>query len=123
MPLFEFGFGLSYTIFDLDQQLTVKSIHSITSPLPSSIADIMPGGNPDLYNGLLNSDCKEYWYLPCATVLQLYVFLQVTSVPERTLVKVFLGFEKAYLSANDVAPPHFALARGDLSFWKTTVHD
>ncbi|CRG87320.1 beta-glucosidase [Talaromyces islandicus] len=124
-PLFEFGFGLSYTSFDLDQQHTVKPIHAIASPFPSPTTNVTPGGNPDLYTELFNvtTAVKNTGTVPGATVLQLYVSLQDASVPDGTPVKVLRGFEKVHLDATDAASVSFTLTRRDLSFWNTTAQD
>lgn len=125
VPLFEFGFGLSYTTFDIDQHLTVESTHPITSPFPLPTANATPGGNPDLYTGLFNVTVavKNTGSMSGATVPQLYVSLRDTSVPEGTPVKALRGFDKVHLGVGQVATVHFLLTRRDLSFWNTTAQD
>ncbi|KAL5398631.1 hypothetical protein PMIN02_001327 [Paraphaeosphaeria minitans] len=49
---YEFGFGLSYTTFELSY-LQIKSAVSNPSRVPSSSAKINPGGNEDLWQTLV----------------------------------------------------------------------
>ncbi|KAH8594126.1 glycosyl hydrolase family 3 N terminal domain-containing protein [Bisporella sp. PMI_857] len=118
-PLFEFGFGLSYTTFDIVGDLKVKALAQ--KPLATANKDnkITPGGNPELWNDLVQASVtiSNTGSVQGATVAQLYVALPQNSVPSGTPLQVLRGFEKIDLKARETRKVDFLLKRRDLSFW------
>lgn len=118
-PLYEFGFGLSYTTFTMRRNLSLELTHGKISPLPDHSEGIAPGGLEDLWNIIVkvrvevtNSGAKAGWSVP-----QLYVSLPQETTPPGTPIKVLRGFEKVYLEAGQSRRVEFCLIRRDLSYW------
>ena len=124
-PLYEFGFGLSYTDFEIDGDLSVEAIQNISSPYPLPTSDVVPGGNPDLYTNLFNVTARvsNTGSVSGATVLQLYLSLSGAAVPPGTPVRVLRGFEKVRIEPGEAADVQFSLTRRDLSFWNTSAQE
>ncbi|CAG7917988.1 unnamed protein product [Penicillium olsonii] len=113
---YEFGFGLSYTTFDIsdiETELVVDSVSSIPEDQP-----IQPGGNPALWETLYNVTVSvtNSGDVKGATVPQLYVTFP-DSTPEGTPPKQLRGFEKVSLAAGESRTVGFELMRRDLSYW------
>lgn len=66
-PLYEFGFGLSYTTFDLSS-LSISKLVKNPKATPDASKAIVPGGNPDLYVPLLTASAKVSNTSPTDTV-------------------------------------------------------
>ncbi|KAI5365847.1 putative glycoside hydrolase, family 3, immunoglobulin-like, glycoside hydrolase superfamily [Septoria linicola] len=101
-PLYEFGYGLSYTNFSMSETLT----------------GIAPGGLVDLWNTVLavtvemtSSGNRTGFAVP-----QLYVSLPHDTTPPGTPVKALVGFEKVMLEAGATRNVTLDLMRRDLSF-------
>ena len=128
-PLYEFGYGLSYTTFELVLGLSMVSTpgHSETvSPFPARTNSTLAlGGNPNLWNTMVtcSSSVKNMGSLAGATVVQLYVSLPQENVPSGTPVRVLRGFDKVFLEAGETKNVSFALTRRDLSYWNVDVQD
>ncbi|KAF2648787.1 glycoside hydrolase family 3 protein [Lophiostoma macrostomum CBS 122681] len=119
---YEFGFGLSYTTFELsDIQVNVAATNA--SRTPSSTAKIIPGGNEELWVTLatVSATVKNTGDVTGATVPQLYVSLPASEAGPGTPVRVLRGFEKVALAAGETATFEFPLVRRDISFWDTTA--
>jgi beta-glucosidase len=118
-PLYEFGFGLSYTTFSLSSQLAIDKLHSL--PLSAYPADltIQPGGNPDLWTPIVSvkTTVSNTGTVAGASVVQLYVSLPQENVPSGTPVRVLRGFEKVYLGRGQNQDIVFEILRRDVSFW------
>ncbi|KAF4763994.1 hypothetical protein N7455_010577 [Penicillium solitum] len=113
---YEFGFGLSYTTFnlsDLSAEPVADSISSIPEEKP-----IQPGGNPSLWETIYNVTVSitNSGDVEGATVPQLYVTFP-DSTPEGTPPKQLRGFEKVSLAAGESRTVGFELMRRDLSYW------
>jgi beta-glucosidase len=125
-PMYEFGFGLSYTTFDISN-IAVHGVdnNSAITSLPPSVASL-PGGNPTLWKPLYNVTCQvtNTGGISGATVAQLYISLPMegkSGAPAGTPVKVLRGFEKAYIGAGETAEVTFEVLRRDISFWDVLV--
>ncbi|KFZ08204.1 hypothetical protein V502_09489 [Pseudogymnoascus sp. VKM F-4520 (FW-2644)] len=117
-PLYEFGHGLSYTIFDISLFSISKLVKKPTAT-PATPKAIVPGGNPDIYMPLLTASTKVSNTGPVdgSTVVQLYVSLPQDSVPAGTPVRVLRGFEKVSLKQRQTTDVRFTLTRRDVSYW------
>jgi len=114
---YEFGFGLSYTTFDVSSLVISKLGNStITSTPPAE--DIVPGGNPALWEELyhVTANLTNTGSVSGAAVPQLYITLP-SSAPAGTPPKQLRGFEKVTLDAGKSSEVSFALMRRDLSYW------
>ncbi|KAI9150621.1 putative beta-glucosidase G [Paramyrothecium foliicola] len=115
---YEFGFGLSYTTFDLFD-LTVTPIDAnvdVTSrPEDRPTA---PGGNPALWETLYTAEVtvRNTGDVRGSAVPQLYVSFP-DSTPAGTPPRQLRGFDKLELSAGQRATATFELMRRDLSYW------
>ncbi|GAB7363512.1 hypothetical protein MBLNU230_g3781t1 [Neophaeotheca triangularis] len=113
---YEFGFGLSYSTFELSDmsvEPVVAEIAAAAEALP-----VAPGGNPALWETLYNvtatvTNTGEH---DGAQVAQLYVAFPA-SAPEGTPLQQLRGFEKPYLCVGESAQVSFELLRRDLSYW------
>jgi beta-glucosidase len=113
---YEFGFGLSYTTFNmsgLEMTALSKNITAHPENLP-----IQPGGNPALWASLYNVSVSvsNTGSRTGAAVPQLYVGLP-SSAPEGTPVRQLRGFEKVWLEKGESKTASFELMRRDLSYW------
>ncbi|KAL6711435.1 hypothetical protein ACN47E_004369 [Coniothyrium glycines] len=112
---FEFGFGLSYTTFDIaDLRISVTAANASRTPSPD--APILPGGNTELWDTLATVSVKvtNTGNVSGATVPQLYLsFPAEANAP----VKSLRGFDKVALAAGTSGTVRFPLMRRDLSYW------
>jgi beta-glucosidase len=113
---YEFGFGLSYTTFNISDIQTAAVMGNITS-VPEDLP-IQPGGNPALWETVYNVtvNVANTGGVAGAAVPQLYVGLP-SSAPEGTPVRQLRGFEKVYLEEGESQSVSFGLMRRDLSYW------
>ncbi|KAF2004117.1 glycoside hydrolase family 3 protein [Amniculicola lignicola CBS 123094] len=113
---YEFGYGLSYTTFEISNVQSTPLQTNITASPPS--LPIEPGGNPALWAPIYNvsitlSNTGPY---AGAAVPQLYLGFP-SSTPSGTPPKQLRGFEKVYLERNETQTVTFELMRRDLSYW------
>jgi beta-glucosidase len=116
---YEFGFGLSYTTFNLSN-LNAKVVVANASRTANPDAPILPGGNTELWATLATVDVtiSNTGKRDGATVAQLYLsYPDEADAPVRSL----RGFEKATLSSGSSTTVQFSLARRDLSYWDTAA--
>lgn len=115
--LYEFGYGLSYTSFELDG-LTAKRLAegSVTARAPEH--PVQPGGNPALWENVYSftTEVTNTGDVEGATVPQLYISLP-DSAPEGTPVRQLRGFDKVTLAPGKKDKVTFELMRRDLSYW------
>lgn len=116
-PRYEFGFGLSYTGFDLVSMKTKKVMRSPSATADSSRA-VEPGGNPDLWTKIveLEATVHNVGNSTGHAVPQLYVSFP-DSTPEGTPVRVLRGFNKVRVEPDKQHQVVFGLTRRDLSYW------
>lgn len=114
-PRYEFGFGLSYTTFALEN-LAVHQIQGArTDEYPAGV--IIPGGQADLFDNIvtINVDVRNTGHMAGAEVAQLYV--GIPGGPAKQL----RGFEKPFLQPGESRTLLFPVTRRDLSVWDTTA--
>lgn len=124
-PLYEFGFGLSYSSFDVVGSLSINTTtENLTAVVEAGHYDanteaFSQGGHPDLWKSLISAtvDVKNTGEVSGATVVQLYVALPQEAVPAGTPIQVLRGFEKVYLDVGETKSVKFELRRRDISYW------
>ncbi|KAF3039252.1 hypothetical protein E8E11_004825 [Didymella keratinophila] len=116
---FEFGFGLSYTTFNISNlQVQVSGANASRTPSPG--APVQPGGNVELWATLatVTVTVSNTGSVSGATVPQIYLsYPAEANAPVRSL----RGFEKVALGAGTSGTLNFPLTRRDLSYWDTTT--
>ncbi|KAI1119900.1 glycoside hydrolase superfamily [Nemania abortiva] len=115
-PLYEFGFGLSYTTFDVVSDL---SVDALIAGLPALANSTLAVGDSDIFKPVLNATSRvsNTGSRDGATVAQLYVSFPSGSAPVGTPIRVLRGFAKPQLAAGEAADVEFPLTRRDLSYW------
>ncbi|OJJ52197.1 hypothetical protein ASPSYDRAFT_1170419 [Aspergillus sydowii CBS 593.65] len=110
-PLYEFGFGLSYTTFQYTD-LLISQHDDSPFPFPPA-ARIEQGGNPHLWDevAVVSATVTNTGRIDGSEVAQLYIGLP--GGPVRQL----RGFEKVYIPASEQVQVAFPLTRRDLSVW------
>ena len=117
-PLYEFGHGLSYSTFAL-QDLTVESVSGSTPSIPPASDQVTPGGNPALWENVATASVtvSNTGDVAGATVVQLYLSMPQDSVPTGTPSQVLRGFEKVMLQPGESSTVQLPLRRRDVSYW------
>lgn len=120
-PLYEFGFGLTYTTFAIDEHGT--SVALAAGPVadrPDAASPVQPGGHPELWEDVVvvKTSVSNTGNRTAHAVPQLYLSFP-DSAPDGTPVKVLRGFEKVSVEAGASADVEFRLQRRDLSYWDT----
>lgn len=124
-PLYEFGYGLSYTDFNLSSKLTVEYLEHAkrdVSAFSLSHNKMTPvGGNSDLWYKRIDvtTTVMNTGDVSGATVVQLYLSYPTHLMPSGTAVKVLRAFEKVTLDPGSHQELRLSLRRRDLSFWDT----
>lgn len=113
---YEFGFGLSYTTFEISD-IESSPIESNITSFPEDLP-IQPGGNPALWAPIYNVSVSvsNTGDVAGAAVPQLYVGLP-SSAPAGTPIRQLRGFEKVHLEQGESQTVGFELMRRDLSYW------
>lgn len=113
---YEFGFGLSYTTFNMSNLQVSARASNITSH-PADLP-VQPGGNPALWETIYSAsiDVSNTGAVAGAAVPQLYVGLPSTA-PAGTPPRQLRGFEKLHLAPGETRTAEFELMRRDLSYW------
>ncbi|KAL2075129.1 hypothetical protein VTL71DRAFT_71 [Oculimacula yallundae] len=122
---FPFGFGLSYTEFELADLAIASSSGDNATVSPRAPAQTTtPGGNPALWESLYNVtvSVSNTGDVAGAAVPQLYVTYPA-SAPAGTPPKQLRGFEKVMLETGASETVSFALMRRDLSYWDIVSQD
>ncbi|KAI0099592.1 glycoside hydrolase family 3 protein [Nemania sp. FL0031] len=117
-PQFEFGFGLSYTTFNMSAILEVSILDNVSSVADKSLG-IEPGGLIDLWTVVAKAtvEVTNTGNITGLAVPQLYVSFPQDTTPKGTPIKVLRGFDKVALDAGETKVMSFELTRRDLSFW------
>lgn len=119
---YEFGFGLSYTTFEL-ADITAEALCTDITARPE-VLPTQPGGNPALWDALYNVtvSVSNTGSVDGSAVPQLYITLP-SSAPEGTPVRQLRGFEKVALTAGETQTVGFELMRRDISYWDIVAQD
>ena len=114
---YEFGYGLSYTTFDIADLAGEPLDDAVTSAAPD--LPIQPGGNPALWEPVYNVTLSltNTGDVAGAAVPQLYVGFPTETTPAGTPPKQLRGFEKVYLEVGETQTVSFELLRRHLSYW------
>lgn len=115
---YEFGFGLSYTTFELsDFAVEAQNADAEITSRPED-RETEPGGNPALWETIYTAKAtvRNTGDVLGAVVAQLYVSFP-DSTPEGTPVRQLRGFDKVELGAGERSEATFELMRRDLSYW------
>ncbi|KAL2692537.1 hypothetical protein Neosp_002947 [[Neocosmospora] mangrovei] len=117
-PLFEFGFGLSYTQFNMSSSVTVHVNSGLRSRADES-KGVTPGGLKDLWTSVAKViiEITNVGDSAGTAVPQLYVSLPASKTPKGTPGRSLRGFDKVYLKPGQTQKLTFELRRRDLSFW------
>lgn len=120
---YEFGFGLSYTTFELTGDLSIAASGSNVTARPPPIA-VLPGGNPALWEVLftVSTTVKNTGSIDGAAVPQLYINLP-SEAGSGTPPRQLRGFEKVKLGAGESAVVQFELLRRDISYWDVVLQE
>lgn len=124
-PLHGFGFGLSYTTFELASDLSVKILtDNMKSLARASNGSSMPLS--ELFTPLANATIQvsNNGDLSGATVVQLYMSMPAGSAPPGTPVRALRalrGFSKVELVPGETRQVAFELNRRDVSYWDATA--
>ncbi|KAL5115173.1 hypothetical protein ACEQ8H_006927 [Pleosporales sp. CAS-2024a] len=115
---YEFGFGLSYTTFNMSGLALSRLATNITAT-PESLP-VAPGGNPALWTPLYKASIavSNTGALAGAAVPQLYLGLP-SSAPAGTPPRQLRGFDKVQLAVGETKTVGFELMRRDVSYWDT----
>ncbi|TVY32112.1 putative beta-glucosidase G [Lachnellula subtilissima] len=109
---YEFGFGLSYTTFEMsDLQIVENQV--------AGDETVQPGGKLELWEGLytVTINVTNTGAVEGAAVPQLYV--TIPGAPPKQL----RGFEKVNLAAGACSSVDFVLMKRDVSYWDITAQD
>jgi beta-glucosidase len=124
-PRYEFGFGLSYTTFNVSN-LTIENVLAggRITPRPPTAAT-QPGGNPTLYDILFHATVtvSNTGSRSGQAVVQLYLSLPKSKTPSGTPVKVLRGFSKVSIEPGEKVDVGFDLLRRDISYWDVVSQD
>ncbi|KAM3075225.1 hypothetical protein ACMFMG_007329 [Clarireedia jacksonii] len=116
--LYEFGFGLSYTTFDLTGIEITPTSNETLSPTPAVSNLTTPGGAKDLWTTVytVSTSVTNTGNITGAAVPQLYITIpdaEASGTPPKQL----RGFDKVSLTAGEKKVVEFNLMRRDISFW------
>lgn len=119
---YEFGFGLSYTTFEL-ADIKVEALGSDFTAAPAA-QDILPGGNPALWETIYNVtvSVSNTGAVDGAAVPQLYLTFP-SSTPAGTPPYQLRGFDKIMIAAGETQTSSFELMRRDISYWDVVAQE
>ena len=114
--MYEFGFGLSYSKFEIGE---VKVGNETLNVTRLAEGEIQPGGKGGLWETVMSvsAEVRNTGKTAGATVVQLYLAFPQDGVPEGTPLRVLRGFEKVMLQPGATETVELALKRRDMSYW------
>lgn len=115
---YEFGFGLSYTTFEMSNLAIERQGKDAIRSRPEDLP-ILPGGNPALWDTLHTATVtlRNTGEVRGSTVAQLYISFPTDGTPAGTPPRQLRGFEKTELTPGQRGQVTFKLMRRDLSYW------
>lgn len=115
---YEFGFGLSYTTFELAGLTVEPTDQDAEIASRPEERETLPGGNPALWEVIYTAETtvRNTGSVRGSAVPQLYISFP-DSTPEGTPPQQLRGFEKLELAAGERRQARFELMRRDLSYW------
>ncbi|KAH7061423.1 beta-glucosidase [Macrophomina phaseolina] len=125
--LYEFGFGLGYTEWEIVAPLVVEWRRHGIGAFVAAASDPRgvrePGGDPELWEEVVRSKTtvRNTGSRAGSNVVRLYAEFPQSSVPEGTPKSVLRGFEKLLLQPGEEAEVPLVLLRRDVSFWNVTA--
>lgn len=124
-PLYEFGYGLSYTAFELSSDLTISAPNKIPARSPAANTTLALGGNPHLWETVAKCsvEVSNTGRVASATVVQLYAALPEEHIPAGSPIRALRGFRKVHLDPGESRQVFFSLRRRDLSYWDVSAQN
>lgn len=115
---YEFGFGLSYTTFELFDFTVQDEDEDVDITSRPEDRETQPGGNPALWETIYTAEVTVHntGDVRGAAVPQLYVTFP-DSTPRGTPPRQLRGFDKIELGPSERGKAIFELMRRDLSYW------
>ncbi|KAH8202953.1 hypothetical protein TruAng_002899 [Truncatella angustata] len=115
-PLYEFGFGLSYSTFHMAGGLNVDITANLSSQ-PVESKGMAPGGLLDLWTAVAKATLSitNVGNRTGSAVPQLYLSFPLDTTPSVTPLKILRGFQKVLFDVGHVSTVQFKLKRRDLS--------
>lgn len=122
---YEFGFGLSYTTFDLGDDVAAELLVGEAPASRPAAQDVQPGGNPALWEAVYNVSVSvsNTGAVDGAAVAQLYVTFPEGSTPAGTPPYQLRGFDKISIAAGGTQTASFELMRRDISYWDVVAQE
>lgn len=123
-PMYEFGFGLSYTTFRRDTALDFHLNWENLSARPAS-SEPVPGGNPLLWEEIttIAVRIRNTGDISGSTVAQLYLSFPEGETPSVTPKQVLRGFDRVSLWPGQSGKVVFAITRRDVRYWDVDCQD
>ncbi|PYH93357.1 hypothetical protein BO71DRAFT_381635 [Aspergillus ellipticus CBS 707.79] len=120
---YEFGFGLSYTTFNLTNLTATTPVATNLTALPEH-RPVQPGGNPTLWDTVytLTAEVRNTGTVDGYAIPQLYVGYP-DSAPAGTPPSQLRGFDKVWLAKGQTKQVTFELMRRDVSYWDVVAQD
>lgn len=117
-PRYEFGYGLTYTIFNYSNLVISTNGSGSIDEYPAA-AETEQGGNPHLWDTVatVTATVANTGTFAGYEVAQLYV-----GIPEGP-IRQLRGFEKVFIDVDNSGSVQFNLTRRDLSTWDTVAQD